>query len=102
MITFSPTTTEGGKDPGKPGAGIVNTDGTYSLTTYQENDGAVVGKHQLIYQPPAVEATVDPEKPLGPDESPPTSPFAGKLLKPSEVEVKAGNNTIDIELIDPM
>jgi len=99
LVTLSPTGSD--KEPGKPGAGAVNADGSFTITTYKENDGAVVGKHRVTYQPPPSEAASDPEKPLGPDESPPLSPFAGKNVNPSEVEIKSGSNQVDIELVDP-
>lgn len=32
---------------GKPAGGAINEDGTYSLSTYGENDGASIGKHRV-------------------------------------------------------
>lgn len=32
---------------GKPSGGVINEDGTYSLSTFGENDGAMAGKHRV-------------------------------------------------------
>jgi hypothetical protein len=32
---------------GKPGQGITKQDGTFRISTYQPNDGAVIGKHTI-------------------------------------------------------
>ncbi len=96
-VTFSPQASADKKGPpGKPAAGVVGPDGTFKLTTYAKDDGAVLGKHQVIYLPAPIEIDEAQHKE---DSPPPVSPFAG--LKPSqtEVEVKAGSNTIDIDLV---
>ena len=95
-LTFSPIG-DGGGTTGKPASATINPDGTYTLTTYEEGDGAVVGKHNVSFSPPQ-----QPEAPPAPEgahqPSTPPSPFAG--LKPTtpEVEVKDENNVIDIQL----
>jgi hypothetical protein len=99
-VTFSPiSSASGGTKPsmvGKPAAGVVGSDGTFSLSTYGSGDGAVVGKHRVSFSPPAVEIDEAQHKE---DSKPPVSPYAGLVPKTTEVEVKAGSNTIDIELI---
>ncbi|MBA4030414.1 MAG: hypothetical protein C0478_05920 [Planctomyces sp.] len=82
-INFSPITM--GKDglAGKPASGTVGTDGTFILTTYHDNDGAVVGKHRVIYSLPSTDGPV------------PKFPCANSA--PIEVEVKAGSNDLKIE-----
>lgn len=82
--------------PGKPAAGEVGPDGTFKLTTYVKNDGAIIGKHQVLYTP----APVEIDDSIDPDIAKPTvSPFDGLKPSKSEVEVKAGSNTIDVDLI---
>lgn len=96
-VMFSPQASADKKGPpGKPAAGEVGADGTFKLTTYTKEDGAVVGKHQVTYTPPPIE--ID-EKQHKEDSPPPVSPLAGLIPSKTEVEVKAGPNTIDIELI---
>jgi hypothetical protein len=51
-ITFSPINDDGTNRDGKPAIGIVGTDGKFTLKTYEEGDGAILGKHRIIYTPP--------------------------------------------------
>ena len=59
-IMFYPTVEEGSKSgkAGKPAQGTVSSDGSFELSTYGSNDGAVVGTHQVTVME---EATPDPE-----------------------------------------
>lgn len=95
-VMFSPKGSATNKVPGKPAASEVGSDGTFKLTTYNKGDGAVIGTHQVTYTPAPVE--ID-EKQHKEGSTPPVSPYAGLVPSKSEVEVKAGSNTIDIELI---
>lgn len=95
-VMFSPVSSADKKQPGKPGAGDVGTDGSYTLTTYRQGDGAVIGKHRVTYAPPALELDEAQHKE---DSPPPKNPFEGFIPKTQEVEVKSGSNTIDIELV---
>jgi len=82
---------------GRPAAGAVGADGRYVLGTDGHGAGAVIGKHKVLYSAPSV---AFPEgKILKPGESAPVSPYANLVPKQEEVEVKAGSNTIDIELV---
>ena len=89
-LNFIPT--EAG---GVPASGAVQSDGAYTLTT-QGAAGATVGKNNISYVPPASTAGSSPE-----GRPPPPPPYTGLQPKPAEVEVKAGTNTIDIELVPP-
>lgn len=99
-VMFSPRASADKKGPpGKPAASEVGADGTFTLTTYTKNDGAVIGKHQVTYTPAPIEIDEAQHKE---DSKPPVSPFAGLIPSQAEVEVKAGPNTINIDLVpDP-
>ena len=96
-IQFSPVATAEGKSPGKPGSAIVNEDGTFTLSTYGNDDGAVVGKHTVTYTPPSIDAAEEPAD--GGHAEQKKSPYEGLTPKQKEVDVKEGKNefTIDLE-----
>jgi hypothetical protein len=102
VLTFSPVAS--GAEAGKGASGVIQSDGSYTLTTYAAGDGAVIGTHRVLYtasggasseEDTASADASDSEH----DEGPPASPYAGLTPKVSEVEVKAGGNEIDIELV---
>jgi hypothetical protein len=78
----------------EPASAPVNSDGTFTVT-----NGAVAGRHRLVYYPPAVEQ-VEAKEWDGKGKPPevPQSEYAGMRLEPSEVEVKAGQNDLTLEL----
>lgn len=97
IIQFTPGRPADGKSPaGKPGAGNVGVDGTFKLSTYGDADGAVVGKHKVVYAPPVV--AID-EKTHTENSKPVKGPYDGLVPTKADAEVKAGDNKIDIELI---
>jgi hypothetical protein len=101
-VTFSPVAGEGaGGNTGKPASATTAQDGTYSLTTYEDGDGAVIGRHQVSFSPPPAPGTDTEEADPGDAHAPPPkpSPYAGLKPKETEVEVKEGDNTINIELV---
>ena len=53
QFTPGPSTAAKGR-AGKPASGNVGADGTFKLSTYGTNDGAVLGKHTVNYSPPVV------------------------------------------------
>jgi hypothetical protein len=77
---------------GKPASGEVKDDGTFVLSTYGDQDGAVVGKHRVSYLPMMRGAEKYGEKVA-------KSPYAHFSPKLDQVEVKAGANDITIELV---
>lgn len=50
-VSFTPISEEAKGMPGKPAFGDIGSDGTFVLTTYEEGDGAVIGKHRVTYTP---------------------------------------------------
>lgn len=63
-ISFVPTGGQQGKAPG----GVINEDGTFTLATYGDNDGAMPGEYRVVvmqstYDEPAI--TQDGEAPAG-------------------------------------
>jgi hypothetical protein len=55
MVFFEPLQT--GKEAlvGKQGFAIAQPDGTFSISTYGEQDGAVIGRHRVRVGPPHAE-----------------------------------------------
>jgi hypothetical protein len=79
-VLFSPIAVNNNL-PGKSAIGITDADGRFWLSTYSENDGAVVGKHAIAI------SSSDPFRSL-----------PGTYLGPNEVEVVAGENVFDFKL----
>jgi hypothetical protein len=54
-VMFAPVEVGDNPNPGKPAFGLVQNDGSFVLTTYSANDGAVVGEHWVtivkLHQP---------------------------------------------------
>jgi hypothetical protein len=53
-VMFAPVAKEGNKG-GKAAVGLTGEDGTFTLTTYDDGDGAVVGDHWVTVFAPKVE-----------------------------------------------
>lgn len=52
-VMFAPIAQGGGMESGKPAFGPLQGDGSFVLSTYSDNDGAVVGEHWVsIIAPP--------------------------------------------------
>jgi len=82
-VMFSPIPKdEKDKLPGKAATGEVGQDGTFKLNTYVEGDGAILGKHKVSVGSP------DPAKKL-----------PGKSQENLVVEVKPGENPVEIQLV---
>lgn len=96
VVTFVPGSS-GAKGPaGKPGTGNVGADGTFKLSTYGNDDGAVVGKHKVTYTPPVV--AID-EATHSENSKPVKGQYDGLVPSNADAEIKAGDNKIDIDLI---
>lgn len=94
MISFNPQSKEGsGAESGKSATGTTDEQGKYTLTTYDLNDGALVGTHTVtVSLMPAYNEQGDFTGPANPNA---TFPCRGKTLT---VEVKPEKNTIPLEL----
>lgn len=110
-VTFSPIAESQEGMPGKPAFGSIGPDGTFVLTTYESNDGAVIGKHRVTYTPALPGQGGDSEEEDGDSEmgEPITasqesmkaaaqSDLPCKFGGTAEVEVVAGENNLTIEL----
>ncbi|MBL8849341.1 MAG: hypothetical protein JNG89_06640 [Planctomycetaceae bacterium] len=88
LLIFSPQRTSissTGNNLGKPSHALIQPDGTFTMSTYGDEDGAVVGKHRVELNLAVLEDG-DPEQPCE---------YAAKDLY---VEVRPGENHLEIEL----
>lgn len=111
-ITLSPVASGSDKRySGKAAIGTIQSDGTFVLTTYGDDDGAIIGKHQVTYSPPEDEGNEDNEG-SGKDENTISKAELKKrdrnqssqlsqlevAEKSRTVEITAGDNVLKIEL----
>lgn len=89
-ISFAPVAGSG-TAPGRVATGAVRSDGTFSLSTDKDEDGAMIGRHEIVYTAPTVGGEA-------PDPAAAKSPYDGLVPSEPHVEVKAGANTFKIEL----
>lgn len=89
ILVFTPVPAEGSSttEPGKPAAAEIQTDGRFTLSTYGDKDGAIVGKHQVHLRPGDDD-----------DEDGAKKPVCKKTPEDLIVEVKQGKNNLNIEL----
>jgi hypothetical protein len=99
-VTFAPIA-KPGTQGGRPAIGPIQPDGTYTLTTYAQGDGAVIGRHRVLFSRSAGKHEEEGKHDEGKAPAPTADPYANVTPKESEVEVQAGENTIDIELVGP-
>lgn len=94
-VMLTPVSEGESEMPGKGAAARVQEDGSFVLTTYEEGDGAILGKHIVSYNAPISTDTA----PAGAHGGPPQSPYAGAKPKEPEVEITSGENELTIELV---
>jgi hypothetical protein len=83
---FAPVAKGENNNPGKPALGKIESDGAYRLTTFDMNDGAVVGEHWVTI------INSDEELPDG-------VPEFARFMVPKKFTVAPGkDNSIDIKL----
>jgi len=92
-LMFLPVPHEGSVEGGEPGVAAVETTGTFTVSTNGKQDGALIGKHRVVYTPPG-----PPPKPPG-DTTVEKLPFDNLTPMAAEVEVKPGTNELDIQLV---
>ena len=93
-VTFAPI---GGG--GKPASGTVQQDGSFELATSSAADGAMIGQHQVSYSPPIIQWEPPEVDASGETPKAPEAPYQNLKVKEAEVEVKAGDNNIALELV---
>jgi len=90
---FAPVEVGDNPNPGKPAFGLIQDDGSFMLSTYRTNDGAVVGEHWVSI----VKLAVKPEE-NSLASAPPSGGF-DRLTLPQKVTVVAdSDNQIDLKL----
>jgi hypothetical protein len=78
-VMFAPVAKGNGVNPGKPAWGNIQPDGTFRLTTYKNDDGAIVGEHLVTI--------------MNSDEKLPTGvPAFARLIVPKKATVVANND----------
>ena len=105
-------------ESGRPAVGTIQADGSYQLTTFDEGDGAVLGKHQVTITAsrttggPAQPKTFEEELALAGKKSAPLSgqpvvtwlvpeEYSQRHTSPVTADVVRGENTIDFRLPQP-
>ncbi len=88
---------------GPTAQGNINADGTYSMTTYRQGDGAIIATHDVM-----IMALVQPAAGALPEDTKKGYDAAAKSIIPEKfgdltksglkVEVKEGTNKVDFEL----
>ncbi|MFI4874296.1 MAG: hypothetical protein ACIALR_03130 [Blastopirellula sp. JB062] len=90
---------------GSPATGTIRPDGSFTLTTYHDGDGAILGKHEVLVNATELDAGTAPPIQPGTEMPVPKSLIPQKYQSFStsgiEVEVKKGaKNQFQIELHD--
>jgi len=97
-VMFAPVAHEGDHNPGKPAFGWLQEDGSFTLTTYKQDDGAVVGEHSvtIINIDPAQD---DSPKPAVPSAQSQLIPKFSRAPVPGKFQVVSGqDNRFEIKL----
>jgi hypothetical protein len=107
-ITFAPVAAKEGAIPGKVATGQVTADGKFVLTTYEKDDGAIIGSHVVSYAPHQAGEGQEVEE--GDEGTTPAATTATAKPRPkgkrppcqvggqAKAEVAAGENDLKIDL----
>lgn len=82
LVTFTPQADASSPSPGKSATGQTDAQGKFSLSTYNIDDGAVIGSHVVMVSADSAEVVLPGRLP--------SNPFV--------LEVKSGSNNFDIQL----
>lgn len=89
LLILAPVDESGSDKPttnlGKPAQALIQSDGSFTMSTYGKDDGAVVGKHRVVLNLAVL------------DEDDPKQPCL-KVAKDLIVEVEPGGNDLEIDL----
>ena len=93
-VLFAPASKGDGLNAGKPALGVIQPDGSYVLSTYGDEDGAVVGDHTVTILGPRKKSPQST-----PVSIPPSGPKFDRITMPQRFSVVAGQeNRIDLRL----
>ena len=96
-LLFGPVAAKGDANPGAPATAKIQSDGSFKLGTYRPGDGAIVGRHRIVFTPPTQE--LSEEQRHDPRYIAPLPPYMGLHPRAVEVDVKRGVNQFTIELV---
>lgn len=90
LLILSPVQEKGSDEKkktniGKPARALIQPDGSFSMSTYGRNDGAVIGKHRVVLNL----AELDEDDPVQP---------CTEVPEGLMVDVQPGSNTFEIDL----
>lgn len=87
-------------ESGRSATGVISEDGSYQLGTYDENDGAIIGRHKVAVQARPKLQGESGGAPLIPRYGPSLIPeaYGDQQTSGLEYEVTDGTNQIDIKL----
>lgn len=99
-LQFAP---QGSDSPGKPGSATIQSDGTFTVSTYGNGDGAWVGTHSVSYvvPPPRPENESTSQSSGEPSNEGRRiqSPYEGLVPEQKTVDVPGGGLTLDVKLV---
>jgi len=95
-VLFVPKVPKEQFEAGKPASGAPNAAGEFQLSTFRQNDGALVGPHTVTYMAPQLSRKESPDY----EERLKLVEQYGKLGLPKDyiIDVKPGRNDIVLEL----
>jgi hypothetical protein len=94
-VMFAPVEIGDNPNPGKPAFGLLRDDGSFVLTTYDQDDGAVVGEHWVSI----VRLSKKPQSTKLVNHLSDNEPQFNRMTLPQKVKVVADqDNQIDLKL----
>ena len=98
-LTFVPVPGPADKDtPRQPGVAAIEN-GSFTATTTKPGDGLGVGKYSVSFNPRNPPFEMPEYDGSGPPPEAPKSEYIGLVPKETQVEIKAGSNDLNIELV---